>query len=92
MTRISRTGHGPEAGCAIVQELPAMSRIVDFPARRTSVRAAVLDLAPPLGPEEAEFLAALRRIVTRSPAERLWEKYHGSRADGRGRILARYAD
>lgn len=70
-----------------------MSQVVEFPARRTQVRAAVLDLvASPLGPEEAEFLEALRRIVTRSPAEALWEKYRGSRADSRARIFARYAD
>ena len=53
----------------------------------------MLDLvASPLGPEEAEFLEALRRIVTRSPAEALWEKYRGSRPDSRARIFARYAD
>ena len=54
-----------------------MSRIVEFPARRTPVRAAVLDLVARtggLGPEEAEFLEALRRIVARTPAEELWEK------------------
>jgi hypothetical protein len=67
-----------------------MSRIVEFPARR----AAMLDLVgrAPLGPEEAEFLEALRRIVTRTPAEALWDKYRGSRTDGRARIFARYAD
>ena len=67
-----------------------MSRIVEFPARR----AAVLDLVAraPLGAEEAEFLEALRRIVARTPAEALWDKYRSSRADGRARIFARYAD
>ena len=63
------------------------------------VRAAVLDLlasANPergaFGPEEREFLAALRRIVERSPAEKLWEKYRGSQPDNRARIFARFAD
>jgi hypothetical protein len=66
-----------------------MSRIVEFPARR----AEVLDLVGgALGPEEAEFLEALRRIVARSPAEVLWDKYRSSRADQRTRIFARYAD
>lgn len=73
-----------------------MSRIVEFPARRTPVRTAVLDLVARndgLGPEEAEFLEALRRIVARTPAEALWEKWRGSVPGGRtDRILARYAD
>ena len=72
-----------------------MSRIADFPARRTAVRAAVLDLVgqnaeasgEAIGPEEAEFLAALRRIVSRTPAQDLWDKYHGSRSDGASRIF-----
>jgi hypothetical protein len=67
-----------------------MSRIVDVQSRRTPVRAAVLDA--PVGPEEAEFLEALRRMVARTRAEELWDKYRGSRHDGRGRLLARYAD
>ena len=65
-----------------------MSRIVPFPAERTPVAAT----EPALGPEEAEFLAALRRIVARTPAERLWEKYRGGYSDARLRILARYAE
>ena len=76
-----------------------MSTVTPFPSRREPIRTAVLELlgrnaeAPgALGPEEAEFLEALRRIVARSPAETLWEKYHGSRPDSRARILARYAD
>ena len=73
-----------------------MSRIVEFPARRTPVRTAVLDLVARtggLGPEEAEFLEALRRIVARTPAEDLWEKWRGDRPDDRAaRIFARYAD
>ena len=78
----------------------SMSRIVAFPEpRRVTARAAVLDLiaqagspegAP--GPEEQEFLAALRRIVSRSRTEELWDKYHGDRTDRRSRIFARYAD
>jgi hypothetical protein len=66
---------------------------------RTLVRTAVLELVAsageptgPLGEEEREFLAALRRIVERSPAEELWEKYRGSQADCRARIFARFAD
>ena len=66
------------------------------PARRTPVRTAVLDLVARtggLGPEEAEFLEALRRIVARTPAEELWDKYRGARPDDRAaRIFARYAD
>jgi hypothetical protein len=72
-----------------------MSRIVEFPARRTPVRTAVLDLVARsgLGPEEAEFLEALRGIVARTPAEHLWEKWRGDRPDDRAaRIFARYAD
>jgi hypothetical protein len=66
---------------------------------RTLVRTAVLDLvgsAAPgsgaLGAEEREFLAALRRIVERSPAEELLDKYRGSQPDSRARIFARFAD
>jgi hypothetical protein len=68
---------------------------------RIPVRTAVLDLVAgaavrpqpgPPGAEELEFLAALRRIVERSPAEELWDKYRGSRSDGRSRIFARFAD
>jgi hypothetical protein len=81
----------------------SMSRIVAFPeARRVTGRAAMLEFiaqAGPrpardaaLGPEEQEFLDALRRIVSRSPAEDLWDKYRGDRGDRRSRIFARYAD
>jgi len=81
----------------------SMSRILAFPEpRRVTARAAVLDLiaqagprpAPddPLGPEEQEFLAALRRIVARSRTEDLWDKYHSDHTDRRSRIFARYAD
>jgi len=76
-----------------------MSRIVEISTRRTPARAAVLDLvarteapAGGLGPEEAEFLAALRRILARTPAEELWDKWRNSSPDGCARIFARYAD
>ena len=72
-----------------------MSRIVEFPARRTPGPrrgARPRRRIAGLGPEEAEFLEALRRIVARTPAEALWEKYRGSRPDSRARIFARYAD
>jgi hypothetical protein len=77
-----------------------MSRVVAIPPRRTPSRPAVLDLVArtdataeqPLGPEEAEFLEALRRLVARTPAQELWDKYRGSSADGPARIFARYAD
>lgn len=74
-----------------------MSRIVQFPSSRTPVRAAVLDLVsrqaePAISADEAEFLAALRRIVERVPALDLWESYHGSGADRSSRIFARFAD
>jgi len=76
-----------------------MSRIVAIPPRRTPARPAVLDLVArtgaaeqPLGPEEAEFLEALRRLVARTPAQELWDKYRGSTEDGPARIFARYAD
>jgi hypothetical protein len=67
-------------------------------SRRIPLSAAVLDLGTfpepsgPLGEEEREFLAALRRIIERSPAEELWDKYRGSRPDHRARIFARFAD
>ena len=74
-----------------------MSHVVDFPSRRTPVRTAVLDFvarntATGLGPEEAEFLEALRRIVARTPAEDLWDKWRNSRPDRNAHIFARYAD
>jgi hypothetical protein len=72
------------------------------PSRHVPIRAAVLELlaqAAPrpaaLGapsPEEQEFLETLRRIVRRSNAEELWDKYYGSRPDARGAIVARYDD
>jgi hypothetical protein len=69
------------------------------PSRRIPVSTAVLDLvgarsgpAAQLGEEEREFLAALRRIVERSPAEELWDKYRGSTPAHRARIFARFAD
>lgn len=65
-----------------------------------SFRVAVLDLvarrplasASVVGPEEAEFLEALRRLVARPPAEDLWDKYHGPIPDAPARIFARYVD
>jgi hypothetical protein len=81
-----------------------MSRIESFPQpqRRTPVRAAVLDLLALAAPrpaalggpseEEAEFLETLRRIVTRSAREDLWDKYHAPETDTRARIFARYRD
>lgn len=73
-----------------------MSRIEHFSSRRTPVRAALLDLADRMAsepsPEEAEFIEALRRIVARTPAEELWDKWRNSRSDARGRAIARYAD
>ena len=69
-------------------------------SRRIPIRAAVLDLlaiAAPLpaalgtaDPAEREFLETLRRIVARSAAEELWDKYHAPAEDGPGRALARY--
>lgn len=82
-----------------------MSQIVSFPtarlsagtSARPSVRAAVLDLvarrpAPDVGPDEAEFLAALRRIVEQVPALDLWDRYRGTDVDNSSRIFARFAD
>ena len=66
------------------------------------IRAAVLELLAQAAPrpaalgapslEEQEFLETLRRIVRRSNAEELWEKYHGSRPDARSAIFARCDD
>ncbi len=71
-------------------------------SRRTPIRAAVLDLLARAAPrpaalgapseEEQEFLDTLRRIVARSAAEELWDKYHTPRPDGLARLLARYGD
>ncbi len=76
-----------------------MSRVVSFPSDRTPVRAAVMELvgqrraaARELGADEAEFLAALRRIVAQAPALDLWEHYHGADADAASRVFARFAD
>jgi hypothetical protein len=74
-----------------------MSSIDQPSARPAPVRGAIIELigqtaGGPLGPEEAEFLAALRRIVASAPAGELWEKYRGSRSDAASRIFARYAD
>ena len=73
---------------------------IDEAARRIPVRAAVLDLlalAAPMpaalgapDPEAREFLETLRRIVVRSAAEELWDKYHAPCDDGTARALARY--
>lgn len=66
--------------------------------RRTTLSAAVLDLGvcpeptDQLGEEEQEFLAALRRIVERSPADELWDEYRGSRPGRLDRVFARFAD
>ena len=73
------------------------SRIVSLPRHHTPVRAAVLDLVgrrtePLIGADEAEFLAALRRIVEQVPALDLWEKYRGAEQDSSSRVFARFAD
>jgi hypothetical protein len=80
-----------------------MSRIATLePSPRLPIRAAVLELLAQAAPrpaalgapsaEEQEFLETLRRIVNRSNAEDLWQKYHGSRPDARSAIFARYDD
>ena len=81
-----------------------MSIVLAFPdvSARTPVRSAILDFVAQAGPrpapeaalgdEEQAFLDALRRIVARTPAEELLDKYRGSRSDSRSRIFARYAD
>ncbi len=78
-----------------------MSRIAasEDRSRRIPLRAAVLAFleraaprpAEPGAPsdEEREFLDTLRRMVRRSNAEELWEKYHGSRPDPRDRMVRR---
>lgn len=65
-----------------------MSRIES----KSPARAALLDMATAVGPEEAEFIEALRRLVARTPAQDLWDKYRSAGPDQTGRILARYAD
>ncbi len=80
-----------------------MSRIATLePSRHLPIRAAVLELLAQVAPrpaalgdpspEQQEFLETLRRIVSRSTAEDLWQKYHGSRPDARSAIFARYYD
>ena len=69
---------------------------VPEPSQPTPVRSAVLDLISRAGgarPEEADFLAELRRIVAsgRSRSDELWAKYRGA-GDERARIYARYPD
>jgi hypothetical protein len=71
----------------------------DTPARGP-VREAVLDLLARAAPrpaalgapsaEEQEFLETLRRIVARTSAQELWDKYHSPQPDLRARIFARY--
>ena len=69
-----------------------MSRVIPFPTE--SRRAAVLDFVAQtsIGPDEHEFLEALRRIVAAAPADELWDKYGGQRIDRRARVFGRYAD
>jgi hypothetical protein len=71
-----------------------MSRIIPFPAS-ASRRAAILDLVGSAGArpssEEAEFIAALRRIVAGTPLEEMQDRYHLS-SRNRTRVFARYTD
>ena len=80
-----------------------MTRIATFDdGPRIPIRAAVLDLLARAAPkpaalgapsaEEQEFLETLRRIVVRSNAEELWDKYRAPLSDGISRIFARYDD
>jgi hypothetical protein len=80
-----------------------MSPIATFDeAPRVPIRAAVLDLLARAAPrpaalgqpsaEEQEFLDTLRRIVARSAAQELWDKYHAPRPDSRSWVYARYED
>lgn len=65
---------------------------------RGPVREAVLDLLARAAPrpaalgapsaEEREFLETLRRIVARTSAQELWDKYHSPLPDLSSRILA----
>jgi hypothetical protein len=69
---------------------------------RIPIRAAVLDLLAQAAPkpaalggpseEEQEFLDTLRRIVARSSAEELWDKYKGTRSDPLSWVFARFQD
>lgn len=66
------------------------------------VREAVLDLLARAAPrpaalgapsaEEQEFLDTLRRIVARTAAQELWDKYHSPRPDGRSLAFASRGD
>jgi hypothetical protein len=71
-----------------------MSRIVPFPTQ-TSRRAAILDLVArspgAASAEEAEFIAALRRIVSGSQLDELRDRY-GLGCRRRARVFARYTD
>lgn len=79
------------------------SAIIPLPtAGRVPIRAAVLDLLALAAPkpaalgvrseEEEEFLEALRRIVARSAAEDLLDKYRAPATDTRAAVFARYRD
>ena len=81
----------------------ASAIIIPHPsASRLPIRAAVLDLLAVAAPrpaalggpseEEAEFLETLRRIVARSAAEELLDKYRAPATDTRAKVFARYRD
>ena len=75
---------------------------IELSGRRVPIRAAVLDLLALAAPmpaalgapdaEEQAFLEALRRIVVRSQAEDLWDRYHAPSTDGVAVALSRYRD
>lgn len=75
---------------------------IEASGRRVPIRAAVLDLLALAAPMpaalgtpdagEQAFLEALRRIVVRSQAEDLWDRYHAPSADGVAVALSRYRD
>ncbi len=75
-----------------------MSTLVPFP--RKPLRTAVLDFVAAsgprptagVGPEEQEFIDALRRIVAPTRADALWERYRGPIPDPQARVFGRYAD
>lgn len=79
-----------------------MPRSFETQARPGPIRAEILDLMARAGgpervargPEEAEFVAALREIINRgrTPADALRDKYSADRGDARGRIFDRYRD
>lgn len=66
------------------------------PEPRESLRSAVLELMSRTATGDAlddrEMRAALRALVvcTRKPTDDLWDRYHGSSPDTRGRIFAKY--